>query len=171
MDATAVAIASVAVSGVVGTVTPYLSSRAAQRRLALEIRVEKEREVRDVLDRGARVLEAAFWSLDQAHRAGTRDPQKGEELFLDSITKRLTAVSQGGARIAVRLGTRSETVEHFDESQRQLRRLADKIHRDDIKVVDLTTTTEWEQAVAAQKDYLDSAQHIVGLQASGYRGS
>jgi hypothetical protein len=166
MDSTAVAIASVAVSGVVGIGTPYLSSRAAQRRLELEIRVEKEREVRDVLDHGARVLEAAFWSLDRAHRVGRIDAEKGAALFSDAVTKRLPAVSQGGARLAVRLGTRSGTVEHFDQSQRLLRVLAERVQLDEVNVVDLVTTTEWEQAVAAQKRYLDSAQRTVGLPAS-----
>jgi hypothetical protein len=166
MDSTAVAIASVAVSGAVGIATPYLSSRAEHRRLKLEIRVEKEREVRDVLDRGARLLEAAFWSLDRAHRVARRDPERGEALFLNALTKRLPAVSRGGARLAVRLGTRSDTVEHYDENQRLLRALAERVRLDEVDVVDLVTTEEWEQAVAAQKRYLDSAQRIVGLQRS-----
>jgi hypothetical protein len=163
MDGTAVAIISVVVSGLVGIATPYLSSRAARRQQELEIRVEREREVRDVLDRGARLLEAAFWSLDRAYRAEQSHDGAGNELFADSVGRRLPAMSRGGARLAVRLGTDSDAVAHYDETQKLLRLLSDRVQAGDIAVGVLVKTPEWEDAVAAQKRYLNSAQRIVGL--------
>jgi hypothetical protein len=166
MDSTVIAIASVGVSGIVGIATPYVSARAAQRRLELENRVEKEREVREVLDRGARVLEAAFWALDRAYLAGRFDPASGPQRFSEVVDKRLPAVSRDGARLAVRLGTQSEAVKHFDETQGLLRALAERIQSQKLDVADLVKTVEWNRAVAAQKRYFNSAQHIVGLPSS-----
>lgn len=167
MDSASVAIVSVVVSGAVGISAPYLSARfaarAAERQLALQRLDEKDREARDVLDRGARLLEGAFWSLDRAHRAGRLDPAKGAEVLSEVTAKRLPAVSRGGARIAIRLGTGSETVRHYDDTQTILRRLAHRIEAEEVELVDLLATEEWEQAVAAQKQYLDSAKRIVGL--------
>jgi hypothetical protein len=163
MDGTAVAIISVVVSGLVGVATPYLSSRAARQRQELEVRVEREREVRDVLDRGARLLEAAFWSLDRAYRAEQSDPGRGKELFAEAVGTRLPAMSRGGARLAVRLGTHSESVVHYDETQELLRRLSDRVQARDVPVAELVKAPEWDDAVAAQKRYLNSAQLIVGL--------
>src|ERR1700759_2450992 len=163
MNGTAVAIISVVVSGVVGIATPYLSSRAARQRQELEVRVERERGVRDVLDRGARLLEAAFWSLDRAYRSEQSDAGRGKELFAEAVGARLPAMSRGGARLAVRLGTRSDAVVYYDETRELVRRLSDRVQTRDVPVAGLINAAEWDDAVAAQKRYLNSAQLIVGL--------
>jgi hypothetical protein len=72
-------------------------------------------------------------------------------------------MSRGGARLAVRLGTGSDAVAHYDETQKLLRLLSDRVQVGDIAVGVLVNTPEWEDAVAAQKRYLNSAQRIVGL--------